>query len=188
MIKEKCLNCKTIFETQPSFKSKFCSKKCFDSQPKVWLIGNTFRKGISSWNKGKPLTEETKIKLRAVLKGRKAWNKGMKRWWSSPTQWKKGDNLKEKHPNWNGGISRAYKTGYYSVGYKDWRKSVFERDKYICQDCGIKKCYITAHHIKSFAKYPELRLVISNGRTLCKDCHKKTDNYGGRNKRELLID
>lgn len=32
-------------------------------------------------------------------------------------------------------------------------------------------------HIKPFAYYPDLRFELSNGRTLCIDCHKKTDTY-----------
>jgi 5-methylcytosine-specific restriction endonuclease McrA len=95
----------------------------------------------------------------------------------------------ENHPNWKGGVSRAYKTGYYSVEYKGWRKSVFERDDYICTSCGFsgRSGYITAHHIKSFSKYPELRYDINNGITLCEECHKKTDNYKGLSNKKLLI-
>ncbi len=37
---------------------------------------------------------------------------------------------------------------------------------------------ISAAHIKQFALFPESRLDIDNGRTLCKPCHKATDNYG----------
>lgn len=88
----------------------------------------------------------------------------------------------EKHPNWKGGRSRGYKTGYYSTEYKNWRISVFERDNYKCQGCGVIGTYLTAHHIKSFAHYPELRFDINNGVTLCEPCHSLTDNYKGRNK------
>jgi len=37
---------------------------------------------------------------------------------------------------------------------------------------------LEADHIKDFALFPKLRLDINNGRTLCKSCHKKTENYG----------
>jgi 5-methylcytosine-specific restriction endonuclease McrA len=87
----------------------------------------------------------------------------------------------ERHWNWKGGVSRAYKDGYYSVQYKTWRRKVFERDDYTCQECGARG-YITAHHKKSFAHYPKLKYVLDNGITLCESCHSKTDNYRGRNK------
>ncbi len=66
--------------------------------------------------------------------------------------------------------------------YKSWRKKVFERDEYSCQKCGQIAGYLTAHHKKSWAKYPKLRYKLTNGITLCEDCHKLTDNYKGRGK------
>ena len=85
-------------------------------------------------------------------------------------------------PVWKGGNSRAYKQGYYTKDYKDWRISVFTRDRFTCVNCGETHTYLTAHHIKSFAHYPELRFDVNNGMTLCEECHSKTDNYKGRNK------
>ena len=97
-----------------------------------------------------------------------------------------GKNIGKQHHLWKGGISKGYKTGYYSRAYKDWRTKVFTRDKYICQQCGVSgnKKYLTAHHIKSFANYPKLRFDVNNGKTLCEDCHKLTDNYKGRANRK----
>jgi len=43
--------------------------------------------------------------------------------------------------------------------------------------CGINNKTLEADHIKAFSEYPELIYDINNGRTLCKECHKKTDNY-----------
>lgn len=59
----------------------------------------------------------------------------------------------------------------------DWRKAIFKRDNYTCQSCA-KNGGIQAHHIKPYKLCPELRYELSNGVTLCIDCHKKTDTYG----------
>ena len=59
-----------------------------------------------------------------------------------------------------------------SMEYRDWRKAVYERDGYTCQICGKRGGNLNAHHIKHFAQYPELRMDITNGITLCYDCHR----------------
>lgn len=65
-----------------------------------------------------------------------------------------------------------------SKAYKAWRTLVFERDNYTCQECRVVGGYLHADHIKPFAYFPELRLDIDNGRTLCVPCHRKTPTYG----------
>ena len=37
--------------------------------------------------------------------------------------------------------------------------------------CGNVGGYLNAHHIKKFSEYPELRFELSNGMTMCRDCH-----------------
>lgn len=81
-------------------------------------------------------------------------------------------------------IERHLKLGYtkhqldrlarYSPEAERWRKAVFARDNFTCQTCNIRGTYLEADHIKPFAYFPELRLELSNGRTLCRKCHDKT--------------
>ena len=56
--------------------------------------------------------------------------------------------------------------------YKDWRKSVFERDGYTCRMCKKVGGRLEAHHIKPWAFFPSERYSLENGITLCTDCHK----------------
>jgi hypothetical protein len=56
--------------------------------------------------------------------------------------------------------------------YREWRTAVYERDGYTCQECGAKG-KIVAHHIKHWAHHPDLRFEVSNGLTLCQECHLK---------------
>ncbi len=134
-------------------------------------------------------TEATRQKIRLSLLGKPGRNLG-KSWKIKDTSKMNLDKIGKTRTNhwligekshfWKGGVSRAYKTGYYSIEYKQWRKSVFERDGYACRVCGAMG-YITAHHIKSFAHFPDLRFELTNGITLCEPCHSETDNYKGRN-------
>lgn len=70
-----------------------------------------------------------------------------------------------------------------SSEYRAWRADVFARDDFTCQECYRRGGWLEADHIKSFNLFPELRLVVGNGRTLCKPCHKLTPTYGGRSRR-----
>lgn len=59
-----------------------------------------------------------------------------------------------------------------SPEYIEWRKSVFERDNYTCQQCGSQRD-LQAHHEKQVVFYPELKYDVDNGKTLCKECHRE---------------
>lgn len=117
---------------------------------------------------------------KAQLLGRIPWNKGK--------SFLKGN----KHWNWQGGINPINDTIRKSLKYKSWREAVFKRDSYTCVICGLhsgngKAVILHADHIKPFALFPKERFAINNGRTLCKDCHLKTDTYGTKIKRYFAI-
>lgn len=123
--------------------------------------------------KGKKHSSETKLKMRLAALGRIISPEHIKKI-SGANNW-----------NWKGGISPENKKIRMSVEFKNWRMSVFRRDEYKCIQCGYsskgtRPSDIHADHIKPFAKYPELRFSMENGRTLCVPCHKKTDTWGGR--------
>ena len=90
----------------------------------------------------------------------------------------RGRNIGINNNMWRGGITPINEKIRKSFEYKLWREAVFKRDNYICIWCGQKGGKLNADHIKPFAFYPELRLAIDNGRTLCIDCHKKTITWG----------
>jgi len=79
----------------------------------------------------------------------------------------------ENHWNWQGGIDEKARGVRHSYRYEKWRQSVFERDDHICQECGESDCELHAHHVFEFVNYPEHRLEVWNGLTLCRDCHEK---------------
>jgi endogenous inhibitor of DNA gyrase (YacG/DUF329 family) len=157
-----CATCHKLFKAYPKEQRTYCSRKCADISTGKRMIGRSFVKGkhwkVKDTSKyHKKLSEETKKKIGETRVG-------------------------EKHWNWKGGTSRAYKDGYYSVEYKQWRMGVFVRDAFTCQICGVVGGKLQAHHIKSFKNFPELRFVLDNGVCLCAECHRKTDNYGGNKK------
>lgn len=90
--------------------------------------------------------------------------------------YQKGD----KSHRWLGGRSSKDHILRNSKEYSDWRASVFIRDGYSCVICLKVGGRLCADHIKPWALYPALRFEISNGRTLCRECHSKQETTGSR--------
>lgn len=78
---------------------------------------------------------------------------------------------RELNNNWKGGAGENLKRIRTSEIYIQWRKDVFKRDMYTCQECGQIGNELHAHHIDSFSEYPNKRVDINNGKTLCRKCH-----------------
>src|SRR3990167_5281321 len=147
-----CLKCNVEFYTKPARikvgKGKYCSKKCHYTRngekiEKVCQCGNKFvvppsliriescslsckakllynrekftMKGKTAWNRGKPTSIETRLKQRQAklgIRGKNHWN------------YKDGSiNRNERH----------YLMQHDE--YKQWRWSVFKRDKFTCRSC-----------------------------------------------------
>lgn len=111
-----------------------------------WRTSGEFKKGRIPWNKGKkrpPFSEEWKRKIReAAIERRK------------------------NHWNWKGGIS--YEP--YSVDWtKTLKRSIRERDNYICQLCS--QYGSTVHHID----YQKKNCNSDNLITLCQGCNSKVN-------------
>lgn len=157
-----CLICNKIFSVYPSGvnrgQGKFCSKKCQD-------ISRTEKIVRQCLICGKEFS--TKSSLIKIGQGKLCSKKCSGEWYSR--------NFKgEKNHFWKGGITPKSAQMRNGRELRHWRESVLARDNWTCQKCKQIGGKLTAHHIKPFDKFPELRFVIDNGLTLCEKCHKKT--------------
>ena len=151
----KCFFCNKEFHRKKSHsernKRNFCSRSCQSKWMKIIMNTPERKERMRQIGKNRIYTQEDRLKASKRFSG-------------------------AKHPQWKGGITPINKRIRAGFLYKQWRKAVFERDNYTCQMCEKRSrkgmnIYLHPHHIKSFAKYPELRFEVSNGITLCKDCH-----------------
>jgi len=152
-----------------------------------WLKGRKLtekhKENIRKSKTGTKLSEEHKNKISLSMKGVQPKN--------NVAGWNRGKHFrgKDKHWNWKGGISTENETIRGSLEYKLWQDSVKNRDGNKCQKCGENRVSkTTAHHIKNFAEFPELRFAIDNGITFCRDCHKLFHViYGFRNNNKKQV-
>lgn len=199
-----CEICGKEKKTYPSKMRRFCSFKCMGiaNKGKIQSEDTLEKRRISMFGKNKgnipfykgkkvPLdkirknykhSEATKIKI--GLSNKNNLNRKITRFWLGK---KRPDISGANHANWQGGITPINAQIRNSLEYKLWRKAVFERDKYTCVSCGVwaheglgHAVTLHADHIKPFALFQKLRLDIDNGRTMCEDCHRKTDTFAGR--------
>lgn len=148
---------------------------------------------------GKKASEETKKKMSLAHKGHKRGG-----WTFNEETREKFRDVQYKiiasgkrNYSYKGGVTSVKEKIRKSLKYRIWRESVFKRDDYTCIWCNKKGGKLNADHIIPFYKIVEkiqfqhgvenlfenslkdvLLWDLSNGRTLCIQCHKNTDTYG----------
>jgi 5-methylcytosine-specific restriction endonuclease McrA len=132
------------------------------------LLSEETKHKISLMHKGKKLTDEHKRKIGLTSLGRT---------WQMTDEQKeicRLNNMGEKNPNWQGGISFEPYDKNFNCCLK---KQIAERDLYTCQICGeILPKGFAIHHID----YNKKNSNSSNLVFLCKHCHVKKTNYNRR--------
>ncbi|MDE2097621.1 MAG: HNH endonuclease [Patescibacteria group bacterium] len=126
--------------------------------------------------KGHHHSPESKAKISAALKGKRS---RLGKRLSEETKCRMSEYRRQHYPRgkyhyaWKNGASQRLLDGRRDPRYQDWRKAVFKRDGFKCQKCGDDRGgNLRAHHIKPFSKFPDLRFEVSNGITLCHQCHE----------------
>jgi len=146
---KECIHCGKGFYTPPCLERvKYCSQMCCKRARRGKKLSEEWRKNISEGIKKNPPST--------------AWRKGQH--FSPATEFKKGENLGEKHPNWKGG-KRTYRSIY--------AKSI---KNILCEKCGSEK-NIHIHHIDKNRDNNKLDNLMA----LCCSCynllHKKGKGY-----------
>lgn len=157
-----------------------------DEQIKRFLsVRNSFKNG-NTVRRGKKLSSEQIERVRLGHIGLKKTEETKHKIKLAQINKKRPQISGCRNHKWKGGVTRKNDLDRKSIEYREWRRDVFIRDEFTCQECGMTETYIEAHHIKSFSDYPELRFDKSNGVTLCKECHKKTENYGAKFRKGVI--
>ncbi len=179
-------------------RGKYPRNEWHREQARKTLVGNKYAVGNKNMA-GRVVKEETRQRIReklllfwekkyesgeAVRRRKKISRKSGWKWkHSEETKRKMSESRRGSKSNlWKGGLTKKNALIRASSQYLDWKRKVFERDNWTCVWCMQRGGRLNADHIKPFALYPELRFELSNGRTLCLMCHKKTDTWGGRSR------
>ena len=161
----KCQVCWKAFYVCPSAgqRRKHCSKKCKGvaqslQQKKRALPKLTAQCEICG------ISFETR-----PSRPKKGWGRFCSR--GCQSVWQSEVRVGENSPTWKGGITAISSQVRNSKEYQDWRLAIYARDNWTCQGCFKRGGILRAHHVFSFADFPEYRLKIWNGVTLCPTCH-----------------
>jgi hypothetical protein len=182
-ISKTCIHCGKVFQIKNSDikygRGKYCSRSCKTAHKSLLVTCSNCKKEFSvylSRFKSSKKYIYCSIKCRAnhlkIIGTKPPSMLGKKRPEHSIRM--SGENS----PFWKGGTyDKNRKIDEGRKFYRDWRKQVFEKDKYQCLFCGNKN-NLEADHILPYSRFPEKKYDLDNGRTLCHSCHKATETYG----------
>lgn len=170
-----CQTCKKKFipkDDRPMRPAKFCSRKCIRNETQ-FKKGHTMRLGLKpsryAWDNKN--SQQTRFqKKHKVNNGRVPWN---------------------KNKDFGSTEYLAKRISWLAI-YRKWKQQIKTRDNFKCIECKSSKELNVDHHPLSLAvlirkyniktpqesKNHEELWDISNGRTLCVPCHRKTLTYG----------
>ena len=165
-----------------------CCKRCFGKEKSF----SEAQKARTD-NRSHAHSDETKLLLSALKKGKPSWNKGLnvsdervkKNAEATKKAKLKNPSIGNKNPNWKGGISAIPKA--FPPELKKWmafRAELIKREYGQCYKCNERffSNQLDIHHLASRKKYPELEYDELNCVTLCKGCHKQFHKiYGVKN-------
>lgn len=163
-------------------------RKPFSKEWKDKLAAN-----FSRANKGVPKSEAHKVKIREN-RAKQVFSPEVKALQIAALVKSNKERSGKNSHFWKGGITPLNVKIRGCTNYCNWRSEVLNRDKRICQDCGISGVRVFADHIKGFSQIlTDCKVTtfedalacselwdIKNGRTLCFPCHRKTGNFGVR--------
>lgn len=161
-----------------------------------------FQKGHVPWNKGKCHSKVSKEKMSEFWKGKRTgkdhplWGKHHTKTTKEKMSLGHAGKFGELSSNWKGGITLLVAAIRNSVIYKLWRRAVFLRDGFQCQDCGKIGGVLEAHHsVHTFSELLEHYNIVSVGQavrteelwdvshgvTVCIKCHRIRDKTRRKN-------
>lgn len=91
-----------------------------------------------------------------------------------------GENNWNYNPNLTNEEREKTRTQLDGENQASWRKSIFSNDDYTCDCCNSRGGKLNAHHLNGYSWDKENRWNISNGITLCNNCHKDFHKLYGR--------
>ena len=162
-----CIWCGKKEMVAPAYSTRpFCSRKCMGE----WMSKNMTGQKAGHFQGGEIKRNCLVCNKEFTFDKGEAKRSPKSRLFCSQSCKAKFYSVKERNPNWKGGITPENMVIRNSKEAREWKQAVLSRDEYTCQKCGAVEG-LHVHHIKPFSKFSDLRFEVNNGITLCERCH-----------------